>query len=296
MTTVRTKLLFDTEAEDAARFYVSIFDGSGIAQVSRYASDKDACQRCGIDAARAGTVMNTDFRLAGRPFTAINGKSADDPSYRYNLAAVLLVYAEDADERAGLARTLARGGEVVSAVGDGSDVTVRDRFGVYWRVVAGPAPHQRIVPLFTLPGARPGGIAGAAGFYATLDPAGASIRHADRPGERTRLTLWGQAYEFACGESDLPGLTEAISSIILCATRDQLDTLWTTLREGGDGFNRQDSAWLVDRYGVWWQLLHAELAEIMTADPRTQDYAFDRMRQSELIDVEALKRDLPPLG
>jgi len=61
-------LWFDTEAEDAAKFYCSIFENSKIEQISRYA---DAGQE--IHGKKAGSVMVVAFQLEGQKFVALNG-------------------------------------------------------------------------------------------------------------------------------------------------------------------------------------------------------------------------------
>ena len=64
MTRITPCLWFDTEGEEAATFYVSLFKNSRITDVSRYG---EAGPR------PAGTVMVVSFELDGQPFTALNG-------------------------------------------------------------------------------------------------------------------------------------------------------------------------------------------------------------------------------
>ena len=64
MTRITPCLWFDTEGEEAATFYVSLFKNSRITEVSRYG---EAGPR------PAGTVMVVSFELDGQPFTALNG-------------------------------------------------------------------------------------------------------------------------------------------------------------------------------------------------------------------------------
>ncbi len=67
MPQITTFLTFNTQAEDAARFYTSIFPNSKITRVTRY---PDLGPQFPI---KAGTVMTVDFTLDGREFTALNG-------------------------------------------------------------------------------------------------------------------------------------------------------------------------------------------------------------------------------
>ena len=70
-------LWFDTEAEDAAKFYCSIFENSKIEQISRYV---DAGQE--IHGKKAGSVMVVTFELEGQKFVALNG----GPQFKFDEA------------------------------------------------------------------------------------------------------------------------------------------------------------------------------------------------------------------
>jgi predicted 3-demethylubiquinone-9 3-methyltransferase (glyoxalase superfamily) len=76
-------LWFDDQAEQAANFYVSLFDDSEILDVSRYPE--------GVPGRNAGDAMTVEFRLAGRRFTALNG----GPEYRFTEAISLYVRCAD---------------------------------------------------------------------------------------------------------------------------------------------------------------------------------------------------------
>ncbi len=64
MEKITTCLWFDDKAEEAAKFYVSIFPNSKIVGVARYTE---------AGPGTAGSVMTVDFELDGRPFIALNG-------------------------------------------------------------------------------------------------------------------------------------------------------------------------------------------------------------------------------
>jgi predicted 3-demethylubiquinone-9 3-methyltransferase (glyoxalase superfamily) len=85
MTSVTTFLWFDTEAEEAANYYISLFDDGNITEV----------RHSGTAGPRpAGMVLEVDFELAGQSFTALNGGS----SYRFNEAVSILVRCDTAEE------------------------------------------------------------------------------------------------------------------------------------------------------------------------------------------------------
>ena len=82
-------LWFDTQAEDAAKFYVSIFKNSKIGNVSRYSRKARRST-----ASAPGTVMTVEFELDGQPFIALNG----GPQFKFNEAISFQVDCETQDE------------------------------------------------------------------------------------------------------------------------------------------------------------------------------------------------------
>lgn len=117
MTTITPSLWFDTQAEEAAQFYCSVFPDSRILDVSRYGDDAGE---------RAGTVLTVTFEIAGAPFMGLNG----GPMYRFSEAISFSVPADTQDEIDRLWDTLtSEGGE------PGQCGWLKDRFGVSWQVV-----------------------------------------------------------------------------------------------------------------------------------------------------------------
>jgi predicted 3-demethylubiquinone-9 3-methyltransferase (glyoxalase superfamily) len=116
MTTITPCLWFDTEGEEAATFYVSLFKNSRITEVSRYG---EAGPR------PAGTVMVVSFELDGRPFTALNG----GPEFTFSEAISLQVDCQSQEEVDYYWDGLTAGGE------EGPCGWLKDRYGVSWQVV-----------------------------------------------------------------------------------------------------------------------------------------------------------------
>jgi predicted 3-demethylubiquinone-9 3-methyltransferase (glyoxalase superfamily) len=101
---IRPNLWFDTEAEEAAEFYVSIFDNSRVVNVTRYT---DAGPR------EAGMVMTVEFELDGQRFVGING----GPEFTFDEAMSLEIVCEGQKEV------------------DYYWEWLKDRYGVSWQVV-----------------------------------------------------------------------------------------------------------------------------------------------------------------
>ncbi|HYZ46583.1 MAG TPA: VOC family protein [Actinomycetota bacterium] len=117
MQKIVTNLWFDTEAEEAAKFYCSIFKDSKINAISHYG---DAGPR------PPGTVLTVEFELAGQQFTALNG----GPEFKFTEAISLLVNCESQKEVDELWTKLTEGGGEESVCG-----WVKDRFGLSWQII-----------------------------------------------------------------------------------------------------------------------------------------------------------------
>jgi predicted 3-demethylubiquinone-9 3-methyltransferase (glyoxalase superfamily) len=109
-------LWFDTEAEDAARFYTSVFPNSRIVDVARYSPAAPRPE---------GMVMTATFELDGQRFVALNG----GPNFTFNEAISFQVSCENQDEVDRYWDTLSEGGE------PGPCGWLKDRFGVSWQVI-----------------------------------------------------------------------------------------------------------------------------------------------------------------
>jgi predicted 3-demethylubiquinone-9 3-methyltransferase (glyoxalase superfamily) len=117
-------LWFDTEAEEAARFYVSVFDDARIVSVTRYT---EAGPR------PAGMVMTVEFELEGQRFVGING----GPQFTFDEAVSFQISCRDQDEVDRYWAALADGGR------EGRCGWLTDRFGLSWQVV--PAGMEALV-------------------------------------------------------------------------------------------------------------------------------------------------------
>jgi predicted 3-demethylubiquinone-9 3-methyltransferase (glyoxalase superfamily) len=109
-------LWFDTEGEDAAKFYTSIFPNSRIVDTAYYGS---------AGPRDAGTVMTVDFELDGHRFTALNG----GPDFTFNEAISFQVDCADQAEVDRYWQALGDGGQ------HGPCGWLKDRFGVSWQIV-----------------------------------------------------------------------------------------------------------------------------------------------------------------
>jgi len=113
-------LWFDDKAEEAAKFYTSIFKNSKIGKTTRY--DEEAGEATGRP---AGSVMTVEFELEGHQFVGLNG----GPMFKFSEAISFVVNCETQEEVDYFWSKLSAGGEE-SRCG-----WVRDKFGLSWQVV-----------------------------------------------------------------------------------------------------------------------------------------------------------------
>jgi predicted 3-demethylubiquinone-9 3-methyltransferase (glyoxalase superfamily) len=109
-------LWFDTEAEEAADFYTSVFDNSRIVNVTHYTESAPR---------EEGMVMTVEFELDGQRFVGING----GPEFKFDEAISFAIECETQEEIDYFWSKLSEGGEE-SVCG-----WLKDRFGVSWQVV-----------------------------------------------------------------------------------------------------------------------------------------------------------------
>ncbi len=109
-------LWFDTEGEEAAEFYTSVFPNSKIVEVTRYGSAGPRAE---------GMVMTVEFELNGQSFVALNG----GPDFSFSEAISFQILCQDQDEVDFYWNALSDGGE------EGPCGWLKDRFGLSWQVV-----------------------------------------------------------------------------------------------------------------------------------------------------------------
>ncbi|MEA2223772.1 MAG: hypothetical protein QOH83_2148 [Solirubrobacteraceae bacterium] len=109
-------LWFDTEAEEAAAFYISVFENSRIVYVTHYPEGGPG---------PAGAVMTVEFELDGQRFVGING----GPQFTFSEAVSFQIDCETQDEIDYYWERLSEGGE------EGPCGWLKDRYGLSWQVV-----------------------------------------------------------------------------------------------------------------------------------------------------------------
>jgi predicted 3-demethylubiquinone-9 3-methyltransferase (glyoxalase superfamily) len=120
---------------------------------------------------------------------------------------------------------------------------------------------------------------GASGANAAGRPAGSVMTVAFRLDGQDIVALnGGPEFQF----------TEAVSLMVNCETQEEVDQLWERLSEGGE---QGPCGWLKDRYGLSWQVVPTELAEMLQdEDPERAERVMAAMLQMKKIDLETLRQ------
>ena len=125
MSKITPYLWFDNQAEEAAAFYVSLFDNSAITSVERYPEGAPG---------PAGTAMIVNFTLDGRDYIALNG----GPEFKFSESFSMFVNCRDQAEVDDLwAKLTGDGGE------PGQCGWLKDRWGLSWQII--PAALQELL-------------------------------------------------------------------------------------------------------------------------------------------------------
>jgi predicted 3-demethylubiquinone-9 3-methyltransferase (glyoxalase superfamily) len=120
MQKITTCLWFDSQAEEAVYFYLSIFEKSKILSIARYGQEGAK-----VSGQPEGTVMTVAFQIEGREFLALNG----GPQFKFSEAVSFIVNCKTQKEIDAYWAKLTEGGE------EGPCGWLKDKYGMSWQIV-----------------------------------------------------------------------------------------------------------------------------------------------------------------
>lgn len=254
-------LWFDTEAREAADFYVSLFPGSKVTNVAKLRNTP------------SGDPDVVAFELAGQSFMAISA----GPLFRFNPSVSFLTRFKTEDGVDQAYEKLSDRGQVRMPLAsyDFSQryAWVQDRYGISWQLMfAGEQEiEQTITPVMMFTGRVAGKAEEAMRFYASVfNDSDVTIlaryekgEEPDQPGtvKFAAFQLLGQQFG-AMDSARVQDATfsEAISFIVPCDTQDQIDYYWSKLSADPEA---GQCGWLKDKYGFSWQITPAMMDEML---------------------------------
>lgn len=291
-------LWFDEQAEEAARFYTSLFKNSATGRITRYGKEGQE-----IHGRPEGSVMTVDFELNGYKMIALNG----GPHFSFTPAISFFVVCETEAEVDKLWKELSKGGAELMPLDqyEWSEKYgwVQDRFGLTWQVSLGKLDEvhgQKITPSLMYV-SETGRAEEAVNLYTSLfedsnitgilrygkgeDQPEGSVMHA-----RFRLNS-GEVFMAMDSSPKHADFTfnEAVSLLIQCESQEEVDHFWNAFT--ADGGKESMCGWLKDRFGVSWQVSPVALHK-MLLDPDKEKvarvtHAFLRMKK---FDIQQLQK------
>ncbi len=284
-------LWFDGKAQEAAKFYVSIFKNSKIVTMKPWGEGSPFPKE---------QIMNATFDLDGQQFYAFDA----GPMFKFNPSISFFVICETVEETDTVWQKLVEGGNVMMALDkyDWSEKYgwLQDRFGISWQVSFGKISDvgQKFTPSFLFTGEQHGKAEEAINFYTSVfdnSSVGGILKYAagDNDVEGTvkhaQFSLNKQMF-MAMDSSGPHGFifNEAISLFVSCKTQEEIDYFWQKLTAGGG----QESmcGWLKDKFGLSWQIVPPVLGELLAdknpAKAGKVMHAMMKMKKIIIADLE----------
>ena len=287
-------LWFDNNAEEAAKFYASVFKDSKIKTTTKYSEESAKAS------GRAkGSVMTVAFDLYGQPFVAING----GPVFKFNPSVSFFVNCKTEVEVEEIWNKLSDGGKILMAL-DKYPFSekygwLEDKFGVSWQIIIfrGEA-EQKIIPSLMFTKNVTGKAEEAINFYTSIfDNAkpgsffkfeegqkpdkDSSIAYADftLEGQKFAAMDGGHMHDFS--------FNEAISFVVNCDNQKELDHFWNKLSAVPQA---EMCGWLKDKYGLSWQIVPTALGELLSSkESGKSQRVMQAVLQMKKLDIETLK-------
>jgi len=290
---------FDNQAEEAARFYTSVFPNSQSGRITRYVKEGQE-----IHGREEGSVMTIDFELEGQRFSFLNG----GPIFMINPSISFFATFRSESETDTIWNALLEGGMALMVYGpypwSPKYGWVQDKFGISWQIAwAGEdeSGNQSILTSLLFVGEHCGQAESAMDFYTSIfkNSKVEEVLHygANEAPEKEGTVKYAQfslnGQTFMAMDSALQhnfAFNEAVSLMVYCENQEEIDYYWDKLSEGGDP-KAQVCGWLKDKFGVSWQVVPS-IMDDMLQDGNTEKVervtkAFMKMKK---FDVEELKR------
>jgi len=282
-------LWYDTEAKEAAAFYVSLFENSKLVNVSV------------LENTPSGDADFVSFELAGQPFQAISG----GPHFKFKPSISLMVACDSVEEVDSKWKALSHGGTELMPLGEYPFSKyygwIQDRYGLSWQLMLteGNPNAPKITPNLLFSGHSCGKTEEALQYYTEIF-AGSAIELISKygPGEASSLKakvnyaafkLEGIQFSAMDNGFDVDfGFNEAFSLIINCKDQHEIDYFWDKLSAVPEA---EQCGWAKDKYGLSWQIVPDNIDEFMSKGSKEE---FLKVQQKlfmmKKIDIAALEK------
>ncbi|WP_316788236.1 VOC family protein [Pedobacter frigoris] len=271
-TSIYPCLTLKGKVAEAADFYIATFGDGKITQTSPFV---------------------ISISLSGEKFMLLN----DGPTSLPNPSISFMVISETAEETETYWHKMIEGGNSLMELGSypwsPKYGWVQDKFGVSWQLYTGSKTDtpQKFCPTLMFTGKQLGKAAEAMHFYTDLYPNSAItgiMKYAEGEGDNTDYVKHGQFkikdYITMAMDSSFDhgfGFNDAISFVVECEDQAEIDKYWDTLTSNGG--REIQCGWLVDKYGLSWQIIPKALMELVKNPERAQRVMGALMKMKKLI-------------
>jgi predicted 3-demethylubiquinone-9 3-methyltransferase (glyoxalase superfamily) len=261
MQKITPHLWFDKEADEASKFYMSLFEGSKLKNKTI------------LNDTPSGTVDMITVELAGQEFMLLSA----GPLFRFTPAVSFLIACNTVAEVEMLWKKLSEKGEALMPLGTYPHSEkygwVMDKYGLSWQVMhmGDFEIKQKITPTLMFVGEQCGNTEAAIQFYTSVfndSKIGDILRYGegaapDKPGTIQHVAFTLENQDFAAMDSahehDFT-FNEAISFVVNCDTQEEIDYYWDKLSAVPEA---EQCGWLKDKYGFSWQIAPTIMNDMM---------------------------------
>jgi predicted 3-demethylubiquinone-9 3-methyltransferase (glyoxalase superfamily) len=269
-------LWFDTNARQAADYYCTVFNDTGIT---------------------ADNGMVVSLELLGEKMMLLNG----GPYFQINPAISFFLSFNNEEEVDAAWQKLTSGGSVLMPLDkypwSPKYGWVQDMFGVSWQLWLGDISDvgQKVCPMMMFTQEHAGKAEQAINFYTSIfdnSSVKGIARYEKGEGDVEGYVKHGQFiiddYVMMAMDSSADhkfSFNEAVSIVVECDDQKEIDYFWQKLSSGG---SEQQCGWLKDQFGVSWQIVPAVLKKLMT-DPGRAERVIKAFMKMKKFDIEALE-------
>lgn len=288
MEKITPHLWFDNNAEEAAKFYTSIFKDSKLKNVTT------------LHNTPSGTVEIFTVEVLGQEFTLISA----GPLFKFNPSVSFLVACSTKEEVDGLWKKLSEGGTALMDLGEYPFSEkygwMQDKYGLSWQIMF-MGDHKikhRIIPTLMFVGKQYGKAEEAINFYSSVfgnARVGDILRYSkgeepDKEGTVKHASFMLEDQDFAAMDSAREhnfAFNEAISFMVHCNTQKEIDYYWEKLSAYPEA---EQCGWLKDKYGLSWQIVPNIMDEMLKVnDEKKIARVTEAFLQMKKLDIAKLK-------
>ena len=288
MEKITPHLWFDNDAQEAAKFYTSIFKDSRLKNVTT------------LHNTPSGTVEIITIEILGQEFTLISA----GPLFKFNPSVSFLVACSTKEEVDELWNKLSEGGTALMDLGEYPFSEkygwVQDKYGLSWQIMfmGDYKTKQRIIPTLLFVGKQNGKAEEAINFYSSVfdnSRVGDILRYnkgeePDKEGNVKHASFMLEDQDFAAMDSAREhnfAFNEAISFMVHCNTQKEIDYYWEKLSAYPEA---EQCGWLKDKYGLSWQIVPNIMDEMLKDnDEKKIARVTEAFLQMKKLDIAKLK-------